>query len=119
MARMTATIALPFIGTQPCAACGDIGGDQGSARTPVCIVADPNTLVPRLARDHTDEGWAIMGRGTGPLPLIWPVDMGVLFFPSALVECIGLTGGAVHHLGGCGRVDVGLDTLPQRLERFA
>jgi hypothetical protein len=43
----------------------------------------------------------------------------VLVFPGVLVELVRLTGGAGHHAGRRGRVEVGLEALPQGLERFA
>jgi hypothetical protein len=68
--RMAAVIALPFIGVQERALQRDILGDQVSARTPVRMVAHPKTLLPRLARDHANDGWAIIGIGAVPLPFI-------------------------------------------------
>ena len=58
MSRMAAMIALPFIFVSP--------------EPPVrChMVAHPQALLPRLARDHTDDGWAIVGIGAVPLPFI-------------------------------------------------
>jgi hypothetical protein len=70
MGRMAAVRALPCIRVQDRALRRDILGDQASARPPVRMVAHPTTLLPRLARDHTDDGWAIMGRGAVSLPSI-------------------------------------------------
>ena len=70
MSRMAAVIALPFICVQDRARWRDIRGDQVSARTPVHMVTHPQALLPRLARDHTDYGWAIIGIGAVPLPFI-------------------------------------------------
>ncbi len=88
MGRMAAVIALPFIGVQDRALQRDILGDQGSTRTPVRMVADPKTLLPRLARDQTDDGGTIIGVGPVPLPPIGAtagrggrVSMRRAFFP--------------------------------------
>jgi hypothetical protein len=88
MGRVTAVIALPFICVQDRALQRDILGDQGSARTPVRMVADPKALLPRLARDHTDDRGAIIGISAVPSPFIgtsaWRivrVAMGRTFFP--------------------------------------
>jgi hypothetical protein len=56
MGRMAVVIALPFIRVQERALRRDIRGDQARARTPVRMVAHPKALLPRLARDHTDDG---------------------------------------------------------------
>jgi len=63
-----AVSALPVTGVQERALQRDILGDPGSARTPVRMVTYPKTLLPRLARDHPDAGWALMGVGAVPLP---------------------------------------------------
>lgn len=88
MDRMAAAIALPFICVQDRAFQRDILGDQVSARAPVRMVAYPKTLLPRLARDDAEDGWAIRGIGAMPLPFIgapaWGivgVAMGRTFFP--------------------------------------
>jgi len=44
---------------------------------------------------------------------------GVLGFPRVLIELIGLKGGARHDPGGRGRVQIGLDALPEGMELFA
>jgi hypothetical protein len=66
MGRMTATITLPFIGIQPCAARWDIGGDQVMAGPRVRMIAHPEAVLTRLPRHHTQNRWAIVG--IGPLP---------------------------------------------------
>ena len=86
--RMAAVIALPFICEQVRTLQRDILADQVSARMPVRMVAHPKTLLPRLARDHTDDGGAIIGIGAVPPPFIgasaWRIAgiaMGRTFFP--------------------------------------
>ena len=44
---------------------------------------------------------------------------GVLFFPRALGQFVGLKGGAGHHAGWRGRVQMGLETLPQGMQLLA
>jgi hypothetical protein len=67
MGRMTATLALPFIGIQPCATRWDIGGDQAMAGPRVRVIAHPEAVLTRLPRHHTQNRWAIVG--IGPMPL--------------------------------------------------
>jgi hypothetical protein len=43
----------------------------------------------------------------------------VLFFPRVVVQLIGLKGGAGHHPGRRGRVQVALEALPQGMELCA
>jgi hypothetical protein len=88
MGGMAAVIALPFISVQDRALQWDILGDQVSARVPVRMVAHPKTLLPRLARDNTNDGRSIIGIGAVPPPFIGPaarrvagVAMGRTFFP--------------------------------------
>jgi hypothetical protein len=56
IARMTATIALPFGGIEPCAARGHVVGHEGVADLPVRMVTDPPALLARVARDDADDG---------------------------------------------------------------
>jgi hypothetical protein len=49
MARMAATIALPFVGIEPRAARGHVVGHEGVAGLPVRMVADPPALLARVA----------------------------------------------------------------------
>jgi hypothetical protein len=88
MGRMAAPVALPFVRVQGRALQGDILGDQVSARVPVRMVAHPKTLLPRLARDETNDGRAIIGIGAVPPPFIGAaarritgVRVGRAFFP--------------------------------------
>jgi hypothetical protein len=88
MGRMTATIALPCIGIQRCAARWDVGGDQGVAGPRVRMIAHPEAVLTRLPRHHTQNRWAIVGRGPMPLALVrastWRVMRGAMwgaFFP--------------------------------------
>src|SRR5919106_3640546 len=85
---MAATIALPFVGIQPRAASRHVVGDEGVTSLRVRVVAHPKTLLPRLARDHTDDGRTIVGIGAVSFALIgaaaWRVAgvaMGRTFFP--------------------------------------
>ena len=82
MGRMTATRALPFIGIQPCAAHGDVGGDQVMAGPRVRVSAHPEAGLTRLPRHHTQNQWAIVGRGPMPLALVrastWRVMRGAM-----------------------------------------
>ena len=43
----------------------------------------------------------------------------MLFFPRVLVQFVGLKGRARHNLSRGGRVEVGLDALPQGMELLA
>ena len=86
--RMAPPITLPLVGIEPRAASWHVLRDQGGAGAPVRMVAHPKTLLPRLARDHTDDGWAIIGRGAVSLPFMrasaWRiagVTMRRTFFP--------------------------------------
>jgi hypothetical protein len=88
MAWVAPPIALPLIGIEQRAARRKVLRDQGRAGARVCMVADPPALLPRLTRDHADDGWAVIGIGTVPLPFIgtsaWRiarVAMGRTFFP--------------------------------------
>ena len=51
-------------------------------------------------------GWAVESRG------------GVRLFPRVLVQCLGLEGEASHLLSGGRRIHIGMEALPQRLERL-
>jgi hypothetical protein len=88
MGGMTATIALPCIGIQPCAARWDMGGDQVMAGPCVRVIAHPEAVLTRLPRHHTQHRGAIVG--IGPMPLarvrasmwwVMRVAMGGAFFP--------------------------------------
>ncbi len=70
MARMTPPVALPFISIEPRASQRDVLRDQRRTGARIGMVADPQTLLPRLARDQTDDGGTIIGVGPVPLPPI-------------------------------------------------
>jgi hypothetical protein len=72
MARLTATIALPFVGREPRATRGHVVGHEGVAGLPVRVVAHPKTLLARLPRDHADAGGPIVGRGAVSCALMGP-----------------------------------------------
>jgi len=88
MGGMTAPIALPLVGIQQRAASRNVFGDEGTTRPRVCMVAHPQALLARLARDHTDDRGPIVGIGAVAFALIgaaaWRVagmTMGCAFFP--------------------------------------
>jgi hypothetical protein len=88
MGRMAATIALPFVRVQDRAGAWDILGNQVVAGTLGRVIADPETLFARLARDHADNRGTIVRIGAVPSPLIGPppgwvigIGMGRAFFP--------------------------------------
>jgi hypothetical protein len=70
LAWMAPLIALPLIGIEPRAARRKVLRNQARAGVRVGMVADLPALLPRLTRDHADEGWAIIGRRTVPLPFM-------------------------------------------------
>lgn len=70
MGRMAPAIALPLVGIELRAASWDILRDQGCAGVRVRMVADPEPVLARVPRYHTDNGRAIIGIGAVPLPLI-------------------------------------------------
>jgi hypothetical protein len=121
IARMTATIALPFGGIEPCAARGHVVGHEGVADLPVRMVTDPPALLARVARDDADEGgrcralgayWRAAGVDR------WDRDA-ACFFPRVLVQLVRLKGCTGHHVGWCRAVQVGLDALPRLFEDCA
>jgi hypothetical protein len=88
MARVTPPVALPFISIEPRAGHRDVLRDQRCAGARIGMVADPQALLPRLARDQTDDGGTIIGVGPVPLPPIGAtpgrvggVSMRRAFFP--------------------------------------
>jgi hypothetical protein len=88
MRRMAATIALPFIGVQDRAVPWHILGNQAVAGTFVRVIADPETLLPRLSCDDADKGGTVVRIGAMSLALIgastgWigGIAMGCAFFP--------------------------------------
>jgi hypothetical protein len=88
MGGMTAPVALPFIGVQSRAASRHVVGDQGPARPCIRVVAYPEALFARLARDDADDRGPIVGIGAVALALIgastgWirRIAMGRAFFP--------------------------------------
>lgn len=88
MVWMTPPGALPFIGIEPRATHRDMLRDQGRTGGRIRMIADPQALLPSLARDHTDDGRAIIGRGAVPLPRVGAppgrsggLSMGCAFFP--------------------------------------
>jgi hypothetical protein len=88
MGRMTATIALPFIGVEYHARSRDVGRDHVITGGFGCVIADPETALARVVRDDADDGQTIVGKGSGPFPLVRPpsgrirgVKRGRTFFP--------------------------------------
>jgi hypothetical protein len=88
MGRMTATIALPFIGVEYRARSRDICRDQVITDGFGCVIADPETALARASRDDADDGRTIVGKGSVPFPLVRPpsgrirgVKMGRAFCP--------------------------------------
>jgi hypothetical protein len=70
MERMATPIALPRVGREQRAARWDVLRDQCRAGTGVCMVADPEPVLAHVPRDHTDDGWGIVGIGPMPAPFI-------------------------------------------------
>jgi hypothetical protein len=70
MARMTLPVALPLISREQRAASREILRDQGRAGARVGMVADPQTLLSCLARNHTDDRGPVMGIGPMPFAFI-------------------------------------------------
>jgi hypothetical protein len=88
MARMTPPVAVPFISIEPRAAHRDVLRDQRRAGARIGMVADPQALLSRLARDQTDDGGTIIAVGPVPLSLVGAtpgriggVSMRGAFFP--------------------------------------
>jgi hypothetical protein len=99
--RMAALITLPGIRVQDRAMPRNVHRDQGRVGPPVHVVAHPKTLLARLARQHTDDGWAIVCIRAVPLVLlrtpaggISGVAMGRACFPRVLMPFVRLKGGA-------------------------
>ena len=70
MGRVAAMITLPLIGGERRAAGGDVVSHQVATGVPVRMGADPPALLARVARDHTDDGRAIVGIRPVPLVLV-------------------------------------------------
>src|SRR3712207_112841 len=70
MGWMTAPVALPFIGVQPRAASRNVVGDEATTRPRVRVVAHPQALLARVARDDADDGGPIVGIGAMAFALI-------------------------------------------------
>jgi hypothetical protein len=70
MARMTTTITLPLIRIEQRATGGDVVRNQVAASAPVGMIADPPTLLSRIARDDTDDGRAIVRIRPMPFALV-------------------------------------------------
>jgi hypothetical protein len=88
MGRMTAPIALPFIGVEDRARSRDVCRDHVVTGGCGCVIADPETALARVSRDDADEGRTIVGKGALPCPLVSPpsgrlrgVKMGRAFVP--------------------------------------
>ena len=88
VAEMAPAIAWPLIGIEPRAANRDVLRDQLRAGACMGMVAGPPALLPRLARDQTDDGGTIIGVGPVPLSLVGAtpgriggVSMRGAFFP--------------------------------------
>src|SRR5262249_29963242 len=88
MRRMTATVALPFIGVEDRARNRDICRDQVVTGVFGRVVADPKTALARVPRDDADDGRPVIGEGAMAFALIGPppgrilrVRMGRTFFP--------------------------------------
>jgi hypothetical protein len=120
MGRMTATIALPFIGVEYRARNRDVCRDQVVTGVFGRVVADPETALARVPRDEAMMGGRSLAKVPCPLRL-WArrrggssgSGWGVLVFPRVLVPCVGLKGRAGHDASRRGGVQVGWDALPQ------
>jgi hypothetical protein len=124
IARRAPPIALPLISIsrEPRAARRRVLRDQGRAGTCVGMVGDLHSLPPSLARDHTDDGETIIGRGTVPVPFMAAPQGRIegVRMPRALSPpCVG-TAGRLRRWGPssrrCRLVDVGLNPPPEGLE---
>ena len=67
---MAAVIALPFVRIEHRAAGRDVLRHQVVASPCGRVVADPEAVLARVPRHDTDDGWAIVGIGPMPFPLI-------------------------------------------------
>jgi hypothetical protein len=67
---MAAVIALPFVGVEHRADNRDILRDQVVTSRLGRVVANPEAVLARVPRSHTDNGWAIIGVCAVPLPFI-------------------------------------------------
>jgi hypothetical protein len=126
MVRMAAAIARPLIGRGPRAADRDVRRDQPHTGARIGVVTDPPARRARVARDEADAGRPIVGIRALPVALmgapawwIGGVAMGGAFFPRVLVELISLKGGTRHHPGRRGRMQLGLEALPEGMELCA
>jgi hypothetical protein len=88
MCWMTAPVTLPFVGVQPRAVSWNVFMDEAAACPPVRVVAHPEALLTRIARNDADDGWPIVGIGAVAFALIGPstwrvtgIAMGRAFFP--------------------------------------
>jgi hypothetical protein len=88
MGWMTAPVALPFVGVQPRADSRNVFLDEATASPSVRVVAYPQALLARIARNDADDGRPIVGIGAVASPLIGPppgrisgVGMGRALFP--------------------------------------
>jgi hypothetical protein len=88
MGWMTPPVTRPLIRIEPRGPCRNVLRDQRCTGARVGMVAHPPALLPRLARDDTDDRGPIVGIGAVPFPLVgtpprrisW-VEMGRAFFP--------------------------------------
>jgi hypothetical protein len=69
-AEMPPVIALPLIGIKPRAVYANVLRDGSGAGARAGMVADPEALRARLARDQTNDGGTIIGIGAVPPPLV-------------------------------------------------
>ena len=67
---MTAPVALPFVGVQPRTASRKVFGNEGTASPRVRVVAHPQALLARVARDDADDGGPVVGIGAVAFALI-------------------------------------------------
>jgi hypothetical protein len=67
---MAAVIALPFVGVEHRADNRDILRDPVVTSPLGRVIANPEAVLARVPRHHTDKGWAIIGIGAVTLPLI-------------------------------------------------
>jgi hypothetical protein len=85
---MAPALALPLIGVEPRAAHRDVLRGQRRAGARLGRLAAPHALLPRLAREQTDERGTLMGVGPVPVPFLGAppgrsggVSMGGACFP--------------------------------------
>ena len=126
MGRMTAPVALPFVGVQPRAVSWDVFIDEATA---VCLSAwSPTQKRCYLCcfKRRRCDGGPIVRIGAVAFALIGPsmwrvtgITMGRAFFPRVWYSSSASNAVPGHHLRWCGIVQVRLHALAQRVQLLA